>query len=175
MALPSKEEMPKKKRVLKKEESEVTLGPDGYPMMLATQSDTETGSEAANSGDGGSESCLQRSPPPVLKADWKKAAGTEADGSADGSGIKKEAATQTSDEESSSEPAASSAKDVAPAEKKPPKGAKPKTAARPKQEEVHLEPVQENQENSWATVVKKKRPLPPGPLAAKGKGKGKQK
>ena len=43
------------------------------------------------------------------------------------------------------------------------------------EEAPNLEPVQED-ETTWATVVKKK-PLPVGPLAneAKGKGKGKAK
>lgn len=77
MTLPCEEGKPNKKRTLKKEESEVTEGPDGYPMMLATQSDSEVGSEAASSGGDGPESCLQGSPPPVLKADWKKAAGKD--------------------------------------------------------------------------------------------------
>ena len=77
MTLPCEEGKPNKKRTLKKEESEVTEGPDGCPMLLATQSDSEVGSEAASSGGDGPESCLQGSPPPVLKADWKKAAGKD--------------------------------------------------------------------------------------------------
>ena len=77
-----------------------------------------------------------------------------------------EKGTQTSDEESSSE--------AAPKTKPAPKGARPKSAARPKVEEApNLEPVQED-ETTWATVLKKK-PLPVGPLAKEAKGKGKAK
>eukprot|EP00435_Cladocopium_sp_Y103_P039690 s2596_g10.t1 len=74
-----------KRRVLKKEESEVTMASDGFPAMLLTQSDTEDGESAAESSakSGAAESApadsscadLQKSPPPVLKSNWRIAAG----------------------------------------------------------------------------------------------------
>eukprot|EP00435_Cladocopium_sp_Y103_P057416 s308_g19.t1 len=74
-----------KRRALKKEESEVTMASDGFPAMLLTQSDTEDGGSAAESSAksataesaAADSSCadLQKSPPPVLKSNWKIAAG----------------------------------------------------------------------------------------------------
>ena len=77
MALDNSEVEPRK-RTLKREVSEVSVGPDGFPSMLATQSDSDGGPSAAESAAGGaSESYLGRSPPPVLKKDWKAAAGKD--------------------------------------------------------------------------------------------------
>ena len=71
-------EVESRKRTLKREVSDVSVGPDGFPSMLATQSGSDDGSSAAESAAGGaSESYLGRSPPPVLKKDWKAAAGKD--------------------------------------------------------------------------------------------------
>ena len=70
-----------KKRTLNREVSDVSVGPDGFPSMLATQSDPEDSdcgpSTAESAAPGASESCLGGSPPPVLKKDWRAAAGKE--------------------------------------------------------------------------------------------------
>eukprot|EP00435_Cladocopium_sp_Y103_P018625 s1325_g4.t1 len=71
MTLPSKEEKPRKKRALKKEESEVTMGPDGYHLTLKLGQKLPALEMVVQSH------VCKRSPPPVLKADWKKAAGKE--------------------------------------------------------------------------------------------------
>ena len=69
-----------KKRFLKKEESEVTMASDGWPAMLATPADSDSAGSAAESAAessavGSSWADLQKSPPPVLKSNWKAAAG----------------------------------------------------------------------------------------------------
>ena len=75
------EEANVKRRFLKKEESEVTLASDGFPAMLATQSDSDCAGSAAESSAAESSaidsSCpdLQKSPPPVLKSNWRASAG----------------------------------------------------------------------------------------------------
>jgi hypothetical protein len=52
MALDNSEVEPRK-RTLKREVSEVSVGPDGFPSMLATQSDSDGGPSAAESAAGG--------------------------------------------------------------------------------------------------------------------------
>ena len=64
------EKDPVKPRILKKEFSEVTVGSDGFPAMLAT-SGSESQSEASI------PESLAHSPPPVLKKDWRSQAGRE--------------------------------------------------------------------------------------------------
>ena len=76
MAL-NKSEVESSRRTLKKEPGEVSVGPDGFPKMLLTQSDNDGSPSEAESAAGASESCLEKSPPPVLKKDWKAAAGKD--------------------------------------------------------------------------------------------------
>ena len=69
-----------KKRFLKKEESEVTMTSDGWPAMLATPAGSDSAGSAAEPAAespavGSSWPDLQKSPPPVLKSNWKAAAG----------------------------------------------------------------------------------------------------
>ena len=71
-------------RKLKKEVSDVTIGSDGWPAMLATSSASETeagsddeapeGPEASEASAAPSNSLLG-SPPPVTKAKWMEKAG----------------------------------------------------------------------------------------------------
>eukprot|EP00435_Cladocopium_sp_Y103_P046392 s2136_g13.t1 len=78
----------KKRRVLKKEVSDVTMASDGFPAMLETTSEEEedgTWSEDESSMDPKTKaalakSALEASPPPVAKKDWRLKAGKEAKG-----------------------------------------------------------------------------------------------
>ena len=63
----NKSEVESSRRTLKKEPGEVSVGPDGFPKMLLTQSDSDGSPSDAESAAGASESCLGKSTPPVLK------------------------------------------------------------------------------------------------------------
>lgn len=69
---------PKKERVLKKEESDVTMCSKGFPAMLGTSSEEEC--ETGSGGDSLARSLLETSPPPVTKKDWRLQAGKEPKG-----------------------------------------------------------------------------------------------
>eukprot|EP00435_Cladocopium_sp_Y103_P028123 s4938_g7.t1 len=77
-----------KRRVLKKEVSDVTMASDGFPAMLETTSEEEedeTCSEDESSMDlktkaALAKSAMEASPPPVAKKDWRLKAGKETKG-----------------------------------------------------------------------------------------------